>query len=157
MAVDAGAFAPKLNGPGRRLSRPAMMRAAAAATVWLPVLFMGTDVAAADEPLPEPSVTCNYNITAPQVVTVSGVSMVTVSVSSVGCQGLANPMLMVACVAVAAGDPDQCQQRNGVGTAQTYRPYRPGATYIATGKGCASVAIPPSSICSALGPISASL
>ena len=39
--------------------------------------------------------------------------------------------------------PGECQQQNGILTAQVfYQPYRPEATYIATGPGCANTGNP---------------
>ena len=67
--------------------------------------------------------------------------------------------LTVACVQLQGSDgPGQCQQQNGILTAQVfYQPYRPGATYIATGRGCANTGNPPQPVCQPLGPLTATL
>ena len=120
----------------------------AAAT--LPVAGI-TAVAAA-----EPPTTCTYNLSPPQVVDVSGTQMVTVTLSPGACDR-SNAYLSVACVQEEGSPgPGKCEQNNGVLTAQVfYAPYRPGATYVATGRGCANTGNPPTPVCTPVGPVAA--
>jgi hypothetical protein len=101
---------------------------------------------------------CAYRLSAPAVVTVSGTEMVTVTVAPGACDG-ATPYQSVACVQVQGNPgPGKCEQGNGTLMAQVYlSPYRPGATYVATGRGCASKGNPPQSFCTTTGPLTATL
>lgn len=101
---------------------------------------------------------CSYTLSPPHVVQVSGTSMVTATVSPAACDQ-AESQLSVACVQLQGGEgPPKCQQGNGILTAQVYfAPYRPGATYIATGRGCALTGNPPQSVCQTTGPYTETL
>ena len=125
------------------------MSVAALAAVWAPVAVANAEPA-------EPA--CDYRMSAPHVVAVSGTDMVSVTVGPAGCDG-ATPYQSVACVQLQGGSgPGECAQSNGVLTARVYlSPYRPGATYVATGRGCASKGNPPQSVCLPTGPVSATL
>ena len=62
---------------------------------------------------------------APQVVQVSGASMVTATVSPAGCTAPSNSHLSVACLQVQGSDgPGECANGLGLVTAQVYAPYR---------------------------------
>jgi hypothetical protein len=124
----------------------------AAATV---LAFAGTGVVARAEPSPPP---CSYSLSPPQVVQLSGTSVVTATLSPAGCDRSV-AYQTVACVQLQGSDgPGQCQQQNGILTAQVfYQPYRPGATYIATGRGCANTGNPPQPVCQPMGPLTATL
>jgi hypothetical protein len=113
----------------------------------------GTGVAAAD-PVPA---TCSYNLSPPQVVDVSGTGMVTATLSPGACDR-SNVYLSVACLQLQGSpEPPKCVQNNGVLTAQVYyAPYRPGGTYVATGRGCANTGNPPQPVCTPVGPVTAS-
>ena len=94
---------------------------------------------------PNEPITCPYVLSPVQLVTVSGVAMVTTSLPPAQCKGRANSIHTSACLnAEGSGTPGVCQRATGQNTAQVfYSPYRPGTTYVATGAGCASVvAIP---------------
>ncbi|AFM17612.1 hypothetical protein Mycch_2851 [Mycolicibacterium chubuense NBB4] len=107
----------------------------------------------------QPSVpACTYILTAPAVVSVSGTDMVTATLSPAACDG-AQTYQTVACVQMAgASGPGLCAQGRGILPAQVfYQPYRKGATYIATGRGCASKGNPPQRYCEEHGPLSAAL
>jgi hypothetical protein len=121
------------------------------------VPFAGSTGVAVAEPAPPPS-SCNYTLSAPHVVQVSGTDMVTATLSPAGCDG-AMTFLSVACLQVQGGSgPGKCEQNNGILTAQVYfAPYQPGATYIATGRGCATSGNPPQSSCLTVGPQAATL
>ena len=132
----------------RRMIRSLMLLVAAA---MLPVAGIG--IAAAD-PVPP---TCTYNLSPPQVVDVSGTGMVTATLSPGACDR-SNVYLSVACLQLqGSSEAPKCEQNNGVLTAQVYyAPYRPGATYVATGRGCANTGNPPQPVCTPVGPVTAS-
>jgi hypothetical protein len=103
----------------------------------------------------EPPPTCNYNLTPPQVVDVSGTRMVTATIQPGACER-SNVYLSVACLQMQ-GSPEapKCQENNGVLPAQVfYAPYQPGATYVSTGRGCANTGNPPQPVCTPVGPFS---
>jgi hypothetical protein len=104
----------------------------------------------------EPPPTCTYNLSPPQVVAVSGTDMVTATLSPGACER-SNVYLSVACVQLQGSpQPPKCEQNNGVLTAQVfYAPYRPGATYVSTGRGCANTGNPPQPVCTPVGPVTA--
>ncbi|MCH9731024.1 MAG: hypothetical protein K0U84_15325 [Actinomycetia bacterium] len=108
-----------------------------------------------DQPAQSP---CNYTLTPPTVVNVSGTDMVTATVSIGACDG-ATPFQTVACLKMQGGDgPGQCAKGRGLVPAQVfYQPYHPGATYTSTGRGCASMGNPPQKYCQETGPTAATL
>ncbi len=101
---------------------------------------------------------CNYTLSAPTVVQLSSAKAVTATVSPAACNG-AVTYQTVACVQLQGSDgPGQCAKQNGILTAQVfYQPDRPGATYVATGRGCASTGNPPEPVCQSLGPVTVTL
>ncbi|WP_099041531.1 hypothetical protein [Mycobacterium neglectum] len=106
----------------------------------------------------EPPPTCTYNLSAPQVVDVSGTQMVTATISPGACER-SNAFLSVACLQ-RQGSPDapKCESNNGMLAAQVfYAPYQPGATYVSTGKGCANTGNPPQPVCTPVGPFTATI
>ncbi len=115
----------------------------------------GSAAMARAEPSPPP---WSYRLSPPQVVQLSGTNAVTATLSPAACDRSV-AYLTVACVQLQVSDgPGQCQQQNGILTAQVfYQPYRPGATYIATGRGCANTANPPRPVCQPMGPLTATL
>ena len=120
-------------------------------------LFMASTVpaiAAPDEPI-----TCPYALSPVQLVTVSGVVMVTTSLPPAQCRGRANSIHTSACLnAEGSGTPGVCQRATGQNTAHVfYSPYRPGTTYVATGAGCATGIQPVQSYCSSVGPLTVTL
>ena len=81
-----------------------------------------------------------------------------ITVSPVGCAAPSNPSLSVACLQLQGSDgPGLCAHANGPVTAYVFAPYRPGTTYISSGKGCASTGNPPRSFCAVVGPATATL
>jgi hypothetical protein len=102
---------------------------------------------------------CSFVLSAPRVVDVSGTSMVTATADFGGCSVAAEPTSTVACVQMqGSGTAEQCAMNTGLIPAQVYYgPYRPGATYVSTGRGCASTGNPPRSSCQTLGPLTATL
>jgi hypothetical protein len=106
----------------------------------------------------EPSPPCHYALSPPQLTQLSGTTVVTATLSLAGCNQSVG-YLTVACVQMQGSDgPGQCAQQNGILTAQVfYQPYRPGATYVATGRGCANTGNPPQPVCQPMGPVTATL
>jgi hypothetical protein len=138
-----------------------MIRSVLAFWVAFSVMLSGVGaatIAHADPPPPPP---CAFTLSPPQVVQVAGASMVTATVEIGNCVAPpAGPTMSVACVQLqAANAVTQCAQAHGQDAAQVfYSPYQPGATYIATGRGCPSwigQSIAP--ICQILGPETATL
>jgi hypothetical protein len=115
----------------------------------------GTASVASAEPRPAP---CSYTLSPPQVVPVSGTNVVTATLTPAACNR-SQPYLMVACIQLQGSDgPGQCAQGEGVLPAQVYyQPYRPGATYPSSGRGCSSTGNPPRPICQPAGPYTATL
>jgi hypothetical protein len=101
---------------------------------------------------------CSYTLSPPQVVQLSGTNVVTATLSLAACNR-STAYQTVACVQLQGSDgPGQCAQQNGILTAQVfYQPYRPGATYISTGRGCAITGNPPQPVCLPMGPLTATL
>ncbi|KUI22676.1 hypothetical protein AU193_20530 [Mycobacterium sp. GA-1285] len=101
---------------------------------------------------------CWFTLSAPHVVQVSGTDMVTVTMSPADCDG-GTPYQSIACVVLqGSSGPERCVQNNGLLTARAYySPYQPGATYVATGRGCATAGNPPEPVCQPSGPLTATL
>ncbi|MCV7153533.1 hypothetical protein [Mycolicibacterium pyrenivorans] len=119
-------------------------------------LVLGSTVAVAGaQPTPSP---CDYVLTPPSVVNVSGTDVVTATVSPGACDG-AVAYQTVACIQMqGASGPGQCAQNTGILPAQVFfQPYRPGTTYTSTGRGCASKGNPPQRFCQESGPITVTL
>jgi hypothetical protein len=134
---------------------PGMLRAPMVLTATVALALGGTTAVAHAEPsLP----TCAYTLSPPQVVQLSGTAVVTATLSPAACDN-AIAYQTVACVQLQGSDgPGQCAQQNGILTAQVfYQPYRPGATYVATGRGCANTGNPPNPVCQPVGPLTATL
>ena len=119
------------------------------------VALGGTAAVAGARPSPPP---CAYTLSPPQVVQLSGTNVVTATLSPAACDR-SIAYLSVACVQLQGSDgPGQCAQGQGLLPAQVfYEPYRPGATYIATGRGCATTGNPPQPVCQPMGPLTATL
>ena len=119
------------------------------------LLLGGASVVAGAQPAPSG---CNYIVTPPSVVNVSGTDMVTATVVAGACDG-AVTFQMVACLQMqGSSGPPECARNNGILPAQVFfQPYRPGTTYTATGRGCSTKGNPPQSICQASGPRTATL
>lgn len=133
------------------------MRAASVAVLGT-VLATGIATVTVSAPaLAEPA--CSFTLTAPRVVDVSGTSMVTATLDFAGCSVPAEPTSSVVCLQMhGSGTAGQCATIGGPATARVYYgPYRPGATYESTGRGCASTGNPPRSSCQTTGPLTATL
>jgi hypothetical protein len=122
----------------------------------LATLLLGSSVlfgagAATAEPLPP----CAYELTPPAVIQGDAGPMVAVSVSPTACGFPASPYVSVACVGIL-GEGTSCTQNPE--TAQITMPYRPGATYVGTGRGCGSfVGRTVTQDCQLFGPVEVTL
>ncbi len=128
--------------------------------LWVALTVALTGVACASVARAEPAPPCSFTLSPPHLVQVSGANMVTATLAPAGCRMPARPYLSVACLQLQGNDSaDQCMQAKGPDTAQVYyTPYRPGATYVSTGRGCASlVQNLPDWNCQMLGPYIATL
>ena len=102
------------------------------------------------------AIDCDYTLSAPYVVDVAGTPMVTATLSPAACPSTIVTVLQ-ACVSTP-GKVGRCDNTSGNTSAQVYlAPYVPGLAYTARGRGCSAVAVPPTSICSSLGPTTAVL
>ena len=135
-----------------------MARLVMAFAATLTLALSGVVGASAAQAEPWPPSPCGFSISAPQVVQVNGVSKVTATVTSTVCGHAASPYKSIACVSMLGQDSvTSCMQ--GVDTAQAYfEPYRPGATYTSSGRGC-GIIVPtlPADNCQILGPVQATL
>jgi hypothetical protein len=134
---------------------PGMIRSLMALTAAAALALAGTAAVASASPSPPP---CAYTLSPPQVVQLSGTNAVTATLTPAACDR-SDSYLLVACVQMQGSDgPGQCAQGQGILPAQVYyQPYRPGATYISTGRGCSSKGNPPQPVCAPTGPFTATL
>jgi hypothetical protein len=134
--------------PGMIRSRMVLIAVAALA-------LAGTTPTAGASPAPP---ACAYTLSPPEVVQLSGTNVVTATLTPAACDE-SDAYLLVACVQLQGSDgPGQCAEAKGILPAQVYyQPYRPGATYISTGRGCSAKGNPPQPICLAKGPFTAAL
>jgi hypothetical protein len=77
---------------------------------------------------------CNYTLSPPEVVPGPAGALVAARLTPAGCLGAFRPYLSVACIQLQ-GEGAQCAQARGNEVAQVTTPYRPGATYISSGRG----------------------
>lgn len=108
----------------------------------------------------DPAPPCAFTLSPPTVVHVDGADMVSVTVSPAACGAPADPRLSVACVQRQDNaSPIQCNQGRGAQPAEVLTPYRPGVTYVSTGRGCGGwmgiAEMAPQ--CQLLGPLAAPL
>jgi hypothetical protein len=91
---------------------------------------------------------CTFGITPPTVVPVSGVSYVLATLRPGPCTLEASPFQSTVCLSIEGQDSNgQCTTRPGTETAEVYVAYRPGATYVEKGRGCAGITVPPYTLC----------
>jgi len=115
----------------------------------------GAAIAHAGPPPP-----CSYTLSPPEVAQIGGVSMVIATVAPSECGFPARPGLAVSCVQPQGADSVvSCSQGSGENPAQVSVPYRPGTTYVSTGRACGAWAgireLAPD--CQLLGPLTATL
>jgi hypothetical protein len=86
------------------------------------------------------------------------VTMVTATLSPFPCTDGINPNSMTVCVTTAGdGSGGRCGSEARPIAAQVFVPYRPGATYQSTGRGCGSVFGTVATSCKTEGPKVATL
>jgi hypothetical protein len=96
---------------------------------------------------------CSFILTPPKVVQLSGLHLVVATLRPGPCTMHANPNLSVVCLSVAgAGSQGECASKNGADPAEVRYPYQPGTTYVLRGQGCASIFVPPYTLCQDYGP-----
>lgn len=96
---------------------------------------------------------CSFVLSAPEVVEWSGANSVMATMHPGPCTMEAVPNSMVVCLSIAGdGSPGQCASKNGPDLVSVYYAYRPGATYVVKGQGCASTFRPPYTLCQNFGP-----
>lgn len=109
--------------------------------------------------LAEPAeASCNFTLSKPFLVDVSGRTMVSATFSSLPCTGML-PNRQTACIQMeGSGAAPQCAYSAGYTPAQVYfAPYRPGTSYVSTGTGCGALSKTQVSSCSTRGPFTATL
>ena len=86
------------------------------------------------------SESCSWVLTPPQVVQVTSTRMVLATLKPGPCTMDALPNESVVCLSIKGQDSQgQCGNKVGADPALIYYPYRPGATYVVKGQGCADV------------------
>lgn len=136
----------------------AMMRAVMSLGATVMMASAGLVGAGAAHAGPQPP--CSFSLTPPQVIQVDGAAVVAATTAPAACGFPADPYSSVACVRIVGVDSaGQCSQGRGGQPAQVhYAPYRPGAVYESTGRGCGRWAGNlPAPNCQTLGPLSATL
>ena len=84
--------------------------------------------------------------------------MVTATLAHGPCTGDIQPNSMTVCVEMLGGDKPSCEFHPTFDPVQVYfAPYRPGATYRSTGRGCGNVFPSADESCSSFGPYTAAL
>jgi hypothetical protein len=91
---------------------------------------------------------CTFAITPPTVVPVSGVKYVLATLRPGPCTLEANPYQSTVCLSIDGDESSgQCVTKAGPDPAVLYFTYRPGATYVEKGQGCAGLTRPPYTLC----------
>jgi len=106
---------------------------------------------------------CSFGLEPPKVVNLSGTNYVTATVTTGACTLNAHTEATV-CLSIVGGDSaGQCATDYTPNTPVVYYPYRPGATYVAKGQGCADIMegtsspAMPSTVCQDISPTRATL
>lgn len=94
---------------------------------------------------------CSFILTPPKVVQVSGLSLVSATLGPGPCTMHASPNSSTVCLSVA-GSQGECSSKNGPDLAVARYPYQPGTTYVVRAEGCASLFVPPYTMCQNFGP-----
>lgn len=91
---------------------------------------------------------CSFVLETPKVVQVSGVDLVMATAHPGPCKLEMSPNRTTVCLSIVGDDSQgQCGSVNGPRTAVVYYTYRPGATYVVKGRGCANGFAPPYTTC----------
>ena len=132
------------------------------ATVSATVLTAAASWVAAVAPAvaePGESTMCNFTLSPPAVVDVSGVPMVSSTLTPGACTGTAKPNFTQVCLnAAGSSTAGRCAELPGYNAAKVYlSPYQPGVAYTAKGRGCATTSNPSVPICTTVGPVTVTL
>ena len=124
------------------------------AVVWAVVITLGFGVpAGGSNAAPDDGGQCSFVLTPPSVVQISGVSFVTAAMKPGSCTLHAVPNSSVVCLSIEGDDSaGQCATMSGQNAAVIYYTYRPGATYVVKGQGCANTFAPPYTLCQDFSP-----
>jgi hypothetical protein len=115
-------------------------------------------VHAAPPPDPGPAASCAFTLTPPSLVNVTGIDMVTATMSPGECTGVIQPNSYLVCVEILGEGRPQCKFRPVFDPVSVYfTPYRKGATYQSTARVCGNVFPSADQSCSSLGPYTATL
>lgn len=95
---------------------------------------------------------CSFVLTPPEVVQVSGGSVVSATLHPGPCTMEAVPNSSVVCLSIAGEGPGECASQSGRDPAEVRYSYRPGSTYVLRAQGCASLFQPPYTLCQNFGP-----
>jgi hypothetical protein len=135
-----------------------MIRLFGAFSAFLAICPIGLYCAGSSAASPSENVHCSFVLEPPKVVNISGVNYVTATVYTGSCTLHAHTESTV-CLSVEGDDSaGQCGWGNDPLPAVVYYPYRPGATYIVKGHGCADVMegtaspAPPTTVCQDIAP-----
>ncbi|HNM85607.1 MAG: hypothetical protein U0Q20_00065 [Mycobacterium sp.] len=133
-----------------------MLLRAILSAVFAGSVVIGGAAPAAAEPTP---VMCDFTLSPPSVVDVSGTPMVTASITPGACTGVAKPTFTQVCLSAAGSSTaGRCAELPGYNAARVYlSPYVPGVAYTARGRGCAAQTSPPAPICTTVGPTTVTL
>lgn len=142
------------------MTRPCWLPATVAALSLVGVACAGVTNASPSEV--DATASCSWVLTPPQVVKVSSTSMVLATVKPGPCTMDAVTNESVVCLSIQGENSSgECGHIAGSSPASIYYPYRPGATYVVTGQGCADVFEDPVShsttgpvkkLCQSIGP-----
>ncbi|KUI31825.1 toluene tolerance protein [Mycobacterium sp. IS-1496] len=107
-----------------------------------------------DIPAQPAQAACSYRLDPPRRIDQpSGTAVVATTMSVTGCRGEAFPVEVTACI--RADEGTQCRTKGAwLPASLEFRPWRPGSTYTATGRGCALLGNPPTRVCTPMGPVS---
>ena len=121
-------------------------------------LSLATSAAAAPPSDDGSKPSCVYTLSTPQVVSVSGSTLVHATLTPYPCTGSINPNYLNVCLKPETGtSKGSCGFSSTPSFAEVFVPYKPGTTYVATGSGCGSVYTEEGSICASVGPLSTTL
>lgn len=91
---------------------------------------------------------CTFGITPPTVVAVSGVRYVYATLRAGACTMHADITKSTVCLSIEGDDSGgECASKAGKEPAELYIAYRPGATYVEKGEGCANINVAPYTLC----------
>jgi hypothetical protein len=116
-----------------------MIRSLAAFSTALALCPIGVYCAggsAASPPAPGGAGVCSYAFDGPRVVRLSGVPYVEAGLHATECTVRGHPTTTVCLSVEGDNSAGRCQTHGATIPTFVYYPYQPGATYIATGKGC---------------------